>query len=44
MRGDVRRVVAAFCDWLTHQRWSVQTEVEHCDVVAERRAMLETCG
>lgn len=36
MRGDERRVVEAFTAWLRADGWSVRTEVEHCDVVAER--------
>jgi hypothetical protein len=36
MRGDEARVVAAFCQWLTAQGWSVQTEVKFVDVVAKR--------
>jgi hypothetical protein len=37
MRGDERRVVAAFCDRLNDHGWSVHTEAEHCDVVADRQ-------
>lgn len=36
MRGDEARVVDAFTSWLTEAGWSVSTEVEFCDVVAER--------
>jgi hypothetical protein len=36
VRGDEVRVVAAFCDYLRACRWAVTTEVDHCDVRAER--------
>ncbi len=36
MRGDERRVVDAFCAWLSEQGWSVERELEFCDVVATR--------
>lgn len=36
MAGDERRVVAAFCDHLRADGWTVTTEVRHCDVLAER--------
>ena len=32
-------VVAAFCGWLEQDGWSVQREVEHVDVVAEREGI-----
>ncbi|MCL3862950.1 hypothetical protein [Actinotalea sp. K2] len=36
-RGDEARVVAAFCAWLAGEGWtSIRTEVEFCDVVAQR--------
>lgn len=38
MRGDERRVADAFCTWLTSEGWSVEREVEFCDVVATRGA------
>ena len=28
--------MAAFCDWLTHQGWTVTREVDFVDVLAER--------
>ena len=36
MRGDEARVVAAFCEYLRAQGWTVTTEVAWCDVRAER--------
>lgn len=36
MRGDEARVVAAFCRWLEEDGWTTSTEVDFCDVVAER--------
>ncbi len=36
MRGDERRVIDAFCRWLTGAGWRIEREVEFCDVVAER--------
>ncbi|MGW4586372.1 hypothetical protein ACWEKJ_03485 [Amycolatopsis thermoflava] len=36
MRGDEAHVVQAFCVWLTAEGWTVRTEVNHVDVVAER--------
>lgn len=36
MRGDEERVISAFCSWLVGQGWTVEREVEHCDVVARR--------
>ena len=36
MRGDEKRVVDAFCAWLTAERWSIEQEVSFCDVVARR--------
>lgn len=36
MRGDEKRVVAAFCSHLISEGWSVRTEVNHIDVVATR--------
>lgn len=34
--GDEERVVAAFCAWLEAEGWSVEREVDFCDVVADR--------
>ncbi|WP_333997600.1 hypothetical protein [Burkholderia gladioli] len=34
MRGDEKRVVEAFCAHLVSEGWSVETEVNHVDVVA----------
>ena len=36
MRGDEAWVVAAFCEYLRAQGWTVTTEVAWCDVRAER--------
>lgn len=36
MRGDERRVVAAFSDWLECQGWTVTREAGFADVYAER--------
>ena len=36
MAGDEARVVAAFCQHLRAEGWTVATEVEFCDVFAER--------
>lgn len=36
MRGDEARVIDVFCRWLRKERWSVDTEVDFCDVRAER--------
>src|SRR4051794_33021171 len=36
MRGDERRVVDAFCRWLEGKGWTIQREVDFCDVLAER--------
>jgi hypothetical protein len=36
MRGDEKRVVAAFADWLRQQGWVVETEVNFVDVYARR--------
>jgi hypothetical protein len=36
VRGDEAAVVAAFAAWLRDDGWSVRTEVESADVVAER--------
>jgi len=36
MRGDEKRVVAAFCAYLVREGWTVQTEVAHVDVVGTR--------
>lgn len=43
MRGDERRVVEAFCKWLAARGWTVRTEVEYCDVVAERAGVRLYC-
>ncbi|WP_309109429.1 hypothetical protein [Zhihengliuella sp.] len=34
MRGDEKRVVGAFGRYLTERGWTVEYEVEHCDVRA----------
>jgi hypothetical protein len=36
MRGDEKRVVAAFSGWLERQGWTVTLEVDFADVFAER--------
>lgn len=36
MRGDEARVIAGFVDWLGSEGWSVEREVDFCDVVAKR--------
>jgi hypothetical protein len=36
VRGDEQRIVEAFCAWLKQDGWTVETEVDFCDVVAER--------
>jgi hypothetical protein len=36
MRGDEARVVAAFMDWLRHDGWTVDGEVDFVDVFAHR--------
>lgn len=36
MRGDEKRVVDCFCAWLEVEGWSVEREVEFCDVLARR--------
>lgn len=36
MRGDEKRVVDAFTAHLVREGWSVELEVEFCDVVARR--------
>ena len=36
MRDHEARVVAAFCEHLRARGWAVSTEVDHCDVRAER--------
>jgi hypothetical protein len=36
MRGDERRVVASFADWLRQQGWAVETEMNFVDVYARR--------
>lgn len=36
MRGDEKRVVEAFCAWLSSQGWSIEREVAFCDVVARK--------
>lgn len=36
MRGDEARVIAAFVGWLEAEGWSVELEVDFCDVVARR--------
>ena len=36
MRGDEERVVSAFSGWLSGQGWTVEREIEFCDVVARR--------
>ena len=36
MRGDEARVIAAFVTWLEAEGWSVESEVDFCDVVARR--------
>jgi len=36
MRGDEKRVVDAFAAHLAREGWSVELEVEFCDVVARR--------
>lgn len=35
-RGDERRVVSAFCDWLRSDGWKVDTEVAFIDVMAQK--------
>lgn len=39
MRGDEARVVAAFVAWLEAEGWTVEQEVDFCDVVARRDGM-----
>jgi hypothetical protein len=36
MNGDEKRVVDAFCAWLSEDGWDIEREVEHVDVVARR--------
>ena len=36
MRGDEAEVVKAFRGWLAEAGWTVETETDHCDVVANR--------
>lgn len=36
MHGDEERVVTAFADWLRHDGWTVDTEVDFVDVSASR--------
>ena len=36
MRGDEARVIASFGAWLRAEGWSVEQEVDFCDVVARR--------
>ena len=36
VRGDEERVVAAFANWLRHDGWTVDTEVDFIDVCARR--------
>ena len=36
MRGDELRVIGAFTAWLTSDGWTVEREVDFCDVVANR--------
>jgi hypothetical protein len=36
VRGDEVRVVDAFCAWLLEQGWTVERELNFCDVVATR--------
>jgi hypothetical protein len=36
MRSDEARVIEAFVTWLTSEGWSVEREVDFCDVVARR--------
>ncbi|MYR08957.1 hypothetical protein GTV32_23055 [Gordonia sp. SID5947] len=36
MRGDEARVVEGFVGWLSTQGWTVRTEVDFVDVVAEK--------
>ncbi|EID81751.1 hypothetical protein W59_01234 [Rhodococcus opacus RKJ300 = JCM 13270] len=47
MRGDEARVVEAFAGWLSSQGWTVRTEVDVVDIVAEkdgRRLCVEVKG
>ena len=36
MRGDQARVVEGFASWLASQGWTVRTEVDSVDVVADK--------
>jgi hypothetical protein len=36
VRGDEARVIRAFVAWLEAEGWSVELEVDFCDVVARR--------
>lgn len=44
MRGDEKRVVEEFGQYLTEQGWSVEDEVEYCDVRATGPAGQLLCG
>jgi hypothetical protein len=43
VKGDEERVVAAFCAWLEAAGWSVEREVQWCDVVAVRDGVTMWC-